>query len=441
MTAAALNWLNPFRRQQPNVERKIVLGTSEALGSFLIFGTDTGVTASSAINLYNQSTAASVPINMVVDAFKVMDPILMVGDTAIRDHDVIKFLRNPSPYYTQEQLFEVLGKDFLITNEAPFVLIGQPNRPPLEIQPISPTKVSVNMGQGGLVNNYHVSGNTLSGSYRPKLGKNNSVKYLVAKGPNLREFVFIRGYSTRDNSLLRGQSLLRSAAKEVRQHILGSEHNVSLLEKGGRVSLVFHFDADLSPDEFEQTKARVLEQYGGVNKAGQIGITTGGKMDIKQMGTTNIDMDFGNLQEIASRRVGMQYHIPLPLLSDSAATFDNFKQAKLALYDDAVIPLSSSILNGLGDALLPRYGLDPATARLVFDPDRVTALVSRRNEEMLKKKQIGIETTNELRALISREDIGDEGDTILVPATMIPLGEDRFTLDNERDFIEPVAVE
>ena len=82
--------------------------------------------------------------------------------------------------------------------------------------------------------------------------------------------------------------LLVSAASEARQHILGNDHNISILEKGGRVSLVFHFDADLSPDDFEATKDRVRAQYGGASNAGEIGVTSGGKLDIKETGTSRL---------------------------------------------------------------------------------------------------------------------------------------------------------
>lgn len=440
MTAAALNWLSPFKRREAKIERKVTLGLSESTGSFLIFGTQTGATPASAMSLYERSTAVSVPINTIVDPFKVMEPMLVIGDTTFKDAPIIQFLRKPSPYYSLELLLEMLGKEYLITNETSFVALGRPNFEPTEIQPISPINVSVNQGQGGLVQSYIIAGNTLPGSYLPKLESGNRVRYFVSKGPNLREFKQIRGYSTRNNSLLRGQSRLLSASKEVRQHILGGTHNVSLLEKGGRVSLVFHFDADLSPDDFEIAKERVLDTYGGASEAGQIVVTSGGKLDVKTAGTSNVDMDFANLQKMAIKAVALQYRVPLPLVIDENQTLDNYREGKLALYDDAVIPLSQIIFGGLGDILLPRFGHDPAEAKIVFDPDKITALVSRRNDEMLKRSKLNIESDNELRAFIGREPY-DGGDVVLKPANLIPAGSDLFTLDNEKDILEPVAVE
>jgi hypothetical protein len=146
-------------------------------------------------------------------------------------------------------------------------------------------------------------------------------------------------------------------------------------------------------------------------------------------------MDFAILQKMAIKAVTLQYHVPLPLVTDERQTLNNYREGKLALYDDAVIPLSRRIFGGLTDTMLPRFGLDPKTARITFDPDQVTTLVSRRNDELIKRKGIGVESDNEIRAIMNREPY-EGGDVILKPANLIPAGTDEFTEDNEPEFIE-----
>jgi len=252
----------------------------------------------------------------------------------------------------------------------------------------------------------------------------------------LRELVQIRNYSTRNNSLLRGQSPLLAASKEVRQHILGGTHNVSILEKGGRVSLIFHFDMDMDDEDFEAAKGRVREQYGGAGSAGEIGVTAGGELSIKEVGINNRDMDFAVLQKMAVKAVALQYHIPLPLVSDERQTLNNYREGKLALFDDAVIPLSKRIFGGLSQMLLPRWGLDPKRATITFDPEQISALVSRRNDEIKKRKSIDVESDNEIRGLLGRESY-EGGNVIYKSASMIPVGTDFNVDDNDPDYIEP----
>lgn len=424
------NLFNWGRKQHAGVEIKSsskVLGLSEELGSFLKFGAaGTAVTPTSAMNLYNKSSAVSIPINYIAEAFASINPVLKNGTEIITNHPVLDLLQTPSPFYTQDLFFENLAKNYLITGETELIAIGSINRPPIELQPINPKNVTVNEGQGGLATSMIVSGETLVGAYNlTKQGR--SVRYLRG---NLSEIKQIRNYSTRDNSLIRGQSPLVSASAEARQHIEGGKHNVSLLNNGGRVSLVFHFDEDLNDDDFQATKQRVVDQYGGSTKAGTIGVTSGGKLSIQEMSKSNLDMDFGNLQQMAQRAVALQYKVPLPLITVDASTFNNYKEAKSAMYDDAVLPLADRLFGGLSDFLLPRYGLDPSKFRLTYDLDQITALASRRNEELKLRRDLNLETTNEMRALLGREPV-DGGDTVLAPATMIPIGTDLFTSDNE----------
>lgn len=403
-----------------------VLGLTEELGSFLKFGTTgTATSPSNAISLYEKSSAVSIPVNYIAEAFASINPVLKEGTEIITDHPVLDLLQTPSPFYSQDLFFEILAKNYLITGETELVGVGNINRPPIELQPISPKDVTVNEGGNGFAETFLISGQTLTGTYAIQR-RGLSVRYLRG---NLAEIKQIRNFSTKDNSLIRGQSPLVSASAEVRQHIEGNKHNISLLVNGGRVSLVFHYEADMETDDFEATKERVREQYSGSANAGKVAVSAGGQLKIEELGQSAKDMDFAILQAAARAAVALQYKFPLPLLSTEASTFNNYREAKTALYDDAVLPIADRIFGGLSDFLLPRYGLDPSKVRLTYDLDQITALVGRRNEELKLRKELGIETINELRTLIGREEV-DGGNEVLVPATMVPAGTDLFTSDN-----------
>lgn len=403
------------------------LGLSESLGSFLIFGTtNNAATATSAMSLYNQSSAVSIPINYIAEAFASINPVLKKGTEIINTHPLLDLLNKPSPFFTEDLFLETIAKNYLITGEAEIIALGSVNRPPLELQPINPKNVSTVEGNSGLAQTFIVSGDSLEGAYKlEKRGR--GIRYIA--GP-LKELKQIRNYSTKNNSLLRGQSNLVSASLEARQHIEGNNHNVSLLVNGGRVSLVFHFDEDLNNDDFEATKQRVYDQYAGAQQAGKIGVTSGGKLDIKELGINNKDMDFANLQSMAQRAVALQYKFPLPLLSTDASTFNNYREAKLAMYDDAVLPLADRIFGGLQDMLFPRFNLDSTDMRLTYDMDQITALSTRRNEELKLRKELNLETLNEMRTMIGREEV-DNGNSVMIPANMVPVGIDLFTEDND----------
>lgn len=419
--------LDRFRKTtEPPAEKKsLTLGTSDSLGEFLKFGMHGGQTASGAVHLYEQSTAVSVPINMVADQYKTIDPVLKIDGKFITEHPILDLLNDPSPFYTSELFRETLGKEFLITGESIIVGLGNIDRPPLELQPISTKNTTVVEGPGGFAKSIQVSGNTMATSYSiDRIARR--VRYVDG---GLRDLKQIRGFSTRNNSILRGQSLLVSASLEARQHILGGQHNVSILNKGGRISLIFNFDQDMEEDDFLEAKRRIREQYAGPNNAGEIAVSANKGLKVEEVGTTNKDMDFLKGQILAKEAVSLTYKVPLPLVSTSAATFNNYQTAIAALYDNAVLPLFGTVYGGLGQWLLPRYGLDPAKVKITFDPESITALRMRMLEELLKRKQVNVETPNELRQLLQGREPLEGADDLLVPANLVPAGSDIFTND------------
>lgn len=403
-----------------------VLGISDELGAFLTFGRQTAATASGAKRLYRDSTAVSIPVNMVAELFASIAPVILEDGKFISDHVVLDLLKIPSPDYTEDLFLETLAKDYLVTGESEIVAIGNINRPPLDLQPIGPENVSPNEGPEGLAISWTISGNTMSGSYQ-RTKKGRKVRYI--RGP-FAELKIIRNYSTRGNSLLRGESLLRSASAEARQHIQGNAHNINILEKGGRLSVHFHMDGNVAPDDQESWKQSVRKQYGGTSGE-SIAVTAGEKLEVTELGINNKDMDFAKLQEMAKTACALVYKVPLPLLDAKAATLNNYKEARAALVVDAVLPVADRIYAGLTELLMPRFGLDPAKTQITYNRQTIPALAHLILEEIKLRKDIGVESDNELRMDMDKEPY-DGGDVIYKSAMLVPVGTDIFTDDNAK---------
>ena len=330
----------------------------------------------------------------------------------------------------------MLAKFYLITGEFHLVALGNTSKPPQQLQPISPANISpVRETSSDAPSSWYIGGNTMVGTYTANdMDAKERVRYFDQT--MFRELSVTRNFSPISNSLLRGQSLLVSASKEARQHVLGTQHNVSLLENGGRVSLVFHYEEDMDEDRFQETLERIRANYGGASNAGLIGVTSGPKMTVQNIGSSNQDMDWLNMQQMAQKAVALQYHIPLPLFTDARQTLNNYSIAKEALYDDAVIPLAGVIFDGIEELMFPRYGLKKENARLTYNPDKIAALVARRNAELKVRREIGVETDDELRAFLGREPMGTGGNFLWKNGTMVPVTEDMFTADNAPDVLE-----
>jgi HK97 family phage portal protein len=410
----------PAQPAQPAPQLKSVLGLGDALSSVLTLTGDVS-TAAAALYLYANSTAVSVPINFIADALLDIEPVIKTGDTFETDHEVLDFLKHPSPDYTGTLFREVLAKDHLITGEAFFVAGGLLTRAPLWLQPISPRNVDPQPDAYGQAAVWHVTGHAQPGHFVRTIEQG---RLRLVDG-NLRELKQIRSYSTKDNSLLHGQSLLEPAAAEARLHIQGNTHNESLLRNAGRGSLVFHYRQDMDPETYKAVCEDIRQKYGGAGAAGKIVISAGEQLELHELGVTNRDMDYAKLHQIVQVAVANQYKVPLPLITTSAATLDNYTMALRALYDYAVLPLVRRIYGGLGDFLLPRFKLNPRQVSISYDPDKIPALVLRRNTELLTRSQLGIESPDELREAIGRDPLPNGvGALPLVQASMVPIGTD-----------------
>ena len=101
------------------------------------------------------------------------------------------------------------------------------------------------------------------------------------------------------------------------------------------------------------------------------------------------------------------------------------------LFDNACAPLIKELLSGLEFFLFPRYNLDPEQFDLKFDETKLPILRERFLRELKIRKDIGIETINELRTLLPRVPVDEGGDVVYQPATLIPLGTSVIDTDAE----------
>ncbi len=412
---------------QPRGATKAVLGENDVLARMLsILGQSDVNTPNAALELYEQSTAVSIPIDWVADPMADIDPVLEKDGDFDTVHPVLELLRAPSPDYTGRLFRDAIAHDYLITGECFIAAIGSPEGPPLEIQPLSPTAMApYTEGGTGLVSQWEVTGETLKGKYRRIIQPKKRARYINKErfpGVEVRQ---IRRYSTTNHSLVRAQSPLMSASREARQHLLGLMHNSSLLSSGGRGSLLFKYRQHFSDEDWNELMRRLRSNYGGAANAGKIMVETADELEVSELGQKNKDMDFANLQDQAKRSVALRYKVPLPLVTTDASTFSNFEASILALYDYAVLPTYRRVFDGISDFLLPRYGIDPSQYRISYDPNQITALMSRRLDEIVKKAGLHVLTGNEIRGDLGRDpEVGF--DEILIPANLMPLGSELF---------------
>jgi phage portal protein BeeE len=353
----------------------------------------------------------------------------------VDDHPINGLLKRPSAFSTTNEFLRNLAINYLVTGNSFLVQTGDLNRPPLEINNVSPMNLTINRAQDGHPGNYQVT--TTAGSIifdrtpvtsrdsRDRLG---DFRFVDRTGG--REIWQARTFNPTvdaQSGSFFGLSPLTAVFYEIKQFIESSVHNWSLLKRGARPTGAMSSEQQLTDDQFQKLQAEINNQYTGSENSGRPYLLENGMKWI-EMSMTNRDMDFMGLKKMVSEALYNQYKIPLPLISGDQMTLNNLETANLSLFDNAVVPLTKYLYSELTLFTLRRY---PGSEDLIlsFDPHDIPALEGRRIEGVEKLSRIGVLTTNELRAKLGYEEV-DGGSDILKPANLLPLMNDQFTGDN-----------
>lgn len=397
-------------------------------GSLLeaIFG-DGRMTPQRAMDFYRSSSSVAIAVDMIADEVEHLQPVIQMEDGKyLNDHELLRFLKSPNGFDNWSGFIGASARHYLLTRECMFYGGGGVTRPPLEMFAVKPQTVStIENAQDRYPQVFMVTEGRGSGTYT-RAEKARKINYYDG---GLREVFRVHGFSSRTDET-RADSPLEAVALEAKQQIQGRVHNLALLENGGRLSLIVNFKDNLTEDELIARRDVLNRVLGGAGNAGRIATTSSSDMEIKEAGTNNKDMDYAELDAVAREALFLRYKIPLPLVSNDASTDNNMEHSVYHLYDRAVLPLADVILDGLGRFLLPRYGLDPTRVCLTYNPESIDALVDRRVKMLLDRKNLGVETINELRQQLPNREPIDGGDVLYQASTQVPVGTDLFTDDN-----------
>jgi HK97 family phage portal protein len=176
-----------------------------------------------------------------------------------------------------------------------------------------------------------------------------------------------------------GLGSLEAAAVAVDTHNAAAAWNKALLDNAARPSGALVYDVReggiLSDSQYERLKGQLEESYVGAANAGRPMVLEGG-LDWKPMSLTPKDMDFLAAKHAAAREIALAFGVPPMLLGiPGDNTYANYREANLALWRTAVLPLAGRIGGALAQWLAPAFG---EHLTLAVDTDRLEALAADR---------------------------------------------------------------
>ena len=222
-----------------------------------------------------------------------------------------------------------------------------------------------------------------------------------------------------------GLSPLMAAATDIDNHNAINTHNISLLNNGARPSgaIVFKPANDrglpiqLTDGQRQQLMDDLNVKYSGAANAGRP-LLLEGDFDWREMGLSPKDMDFLQQRNMAAKDIALCFGVPSQLIGiPDAQTYANVQEARLALYEETIMPLARRVESDLNEWLSPMYGDD---IRIEYDFEAVPAMTERRRriyENVTQAVREGIISRNEARERLGLEPI-DGGDDVYIAANL-----------------------
>jgi len=425
-----MKFRNPFKKSA--VPAKITQGNLFAL---IKGGCSTWVTPGLAYALYGDNSALSDAVDMISSKFADIQPVIVNDkDEVVENTEVIEFLKRPNPVDKWYEFAINMGVNFLLNNNSFLEVIGFINAKPIEIYNIPNNNVTVIEGSNEAFYNVTTT------NFFLKLSGHFTVTHETGRiitPDKLKEIFHARGFNQQSSGLL-AESKISSIIRDTKVLDQTLLHQISLLINGFSAGTLINLDTD-DPEAYERFKQDVANQFSGAGNKGKVMVSMGNAISFEKIEQSNKDMETLELKRDSRGVIYQRYEIPKPLIESNAQTFDNYQTAKVALYDDAVLPLAKVLYAQLTDIFQTRKMLKP-NERITFLEKSIPALQIRTNSQLKSLSESAILTRNELRAIPGFTEIGEEGDVILVPRTLMPIGSepqpqpDVPTPDEKKDF-------
>ncbi|HSQ98224.1 MAG TPA: phage portal protein [Rickettsiales bacterium] len=287
----------------------------------------------------------------------------------ICSHQILDLLNNPNPIQNRIEFFEALYSYKLISGNS-FVkavfLRSENFQNPKELFILRPDRMSIVAGEFGIPI-----------AYEYKVNSHKSTFY-VDKLTGKSEILHIKTFNPINDWY--GLSPVEAASYAIDQHNESSKWNQAMLQNGAKPSgaLMVKGDGDnpafLSDEQFDRLKRQLNEEFSGSENTGKPLLLEGG-LEWKEMSLSPADMDFLDSKHSCARDIAMAFGVPSQLLGiPGDNTYSNLTEARLAMWEETILPMVENILTALNNWLIPMFGED---IELYYDKDKISALSSR----------------------------------------------------------------
>jgi HK97 family phage portal protein len=245
----------------------------------------------------------------------------------------------------------------------------------------------------------------------------NGTKYIDASEIcHIKDF---NPYYDGTGSHLYGQSPLKAGLRSLTTNNEAVQTGVKYLQNQTARGLLTSEMGDINEVQAQQLKDKFRRQHQGSDNAGDIIITP------NKMSWINFGLNASDISLIAQYNASIKdlcniYNVPVQLLNNTeSSSYNNVKEAKKALYQNAVIPELIKIKDELNRWLAPKYG---DKLCIEFDFSVIPELQEETDKVVDQLSKAWWITPNEKRAAMNygKDEENTTLDDYFIPANLIP---------------------
>ena len=229
-------------------------------------------------------------------------------------------------------------------------------------------------------------------------------------------------------SHLYGQSPLRAGLRMLTTNNEAVQTGVKYLQNQTARGLLMAEEGDINEVQAQQLKDKFRQQFQGANNAGDVIITP------KKLSWVNFGLNASDVSLIEQYNASIKdlcniYNVPVQLLNNTdSSTYNNMKEAKKALYQNAVIPELVKVRDELNRWLAPQYGPNIC---IDYDFSMIPEMAEDTDKVVDQLSKAWWITPNEKREMMSYgiDEENDQLNDYFVPANLIPLNAAEMDMD------------
>tara|TARA_R100000479_G_scaffold167606_1_gene108119 strand:- start:318 stop:1958 length:1641 start_codon:yes stop_codon:yes gene_type:complete len=226
-------------------------------------------------------------------------------------------------------------------------------------------------------------------------------------------------YYDGSGSHLYGQSPLKAGFRSMTMNNEAAVTGVKYLQNQMARGVLMSDEGDLNEVQAQQLKDKFKSNYQSSNNAGDV-IITPKKLSWMNFGLSAADLSLIEQYNASVKDLCNIFNVPVQLLNNTdSASYHNMKEAKKALYQNAVIPELLKIRDELNRWLAPKFG---EKIYIDFDFSVIPELQEEMDKVVAQMSSAWWLTPNEKRASMSYAEEENEAlNDYYVPANLLPI--------------------